>query len=121
MQNHLKAIFAISAITKESFGPLRKLLDQSTQHLQSLAALNQPPEKRFDDLIVHLISDKFDNNTPRQWEASIGFKEFLDWEKLKIFLTYKCNILEMELLSTTNKTEKTGKSPESHFINKVSH
>lgn len=104
----LNAPFSIPSIAKESFVPLRKLLDQSTEHLQSLASINRPLGKRFDDEIAHIITSKLEHDTRRQWEALVGFNEFPDWEKLKIFLTNKFNVLEVESLSTV-KLEKADK------------
>lgn len=89
--------------------------------IYSTFALNRPPEKRFDDLIVHLISGRFDNNIRRQWEASIGFNEFPDWEKLKMFLTNNAKSWKLSHYRLPKKQGKPISLPESHFLNKVSH
>ncbi|KAJ8965330.1 hypothetical protein NQ314_004210 [Rhamnusium bicolor] len=69
VHNHVKAIFDIPALNRESFSELRKMLDTLSKHLRSLQTLNQPIE-HWDTLLIYILTNKLDKTTARDWEET---------------------------------------------------
>ncbi|XP_060518380.1 uncharacterized protein LOC132697105 [Cylas formicarius] len=91
--NYIKAIFNLPTITKESHQGLRQLLDGMQKNLRSLNVLNCPTDQ-WDDLLIYLISSKFDNSTRRAWEFQNSTNKLPTLDCLTSFLKERCRILE---------------------------
>lgn len=92
IHNHVRNLFDIEPIIKESAQGFRKLIDNLMRNIRALASLNQPVE-HWDTILVYMISQKIDLNTRREWELfnkkdAPTFQEFLE------FLKNKCQVLE---------------------------
>lgn len=93
IHNHVKALFELTSISKESHAALRQLLDNLNKHLRALESLKEPVDK-WDTLLVYLMCTKLDNTTRREWEifaeklSNITIKEFTE------FLNKRCNLLQ---------------------------
>ncbi|XP_072392311.1 uncharacterized protein [Diabrotica undecimpunctata] len=93
VNNHIKAIFNLPFITKESNQCLRQLLDNTQKHLRALEVL-QRPTQYWDDLIIYLLTTKFDNSTRRRWESQNCTGNIPILDDLLKFLKERCRILE---------------------------
>lgn len=78
--NHVKALFTINALTKESSVCIRKLIDTILKNLRALKILGEPTDS-WDTLINYIIVSKLDKTTEREWE------------------TYKCTLLPSDNIS----------------------
>ncbi|XP_063545588.1 uncharacterized protein LOC134753595 [Cydia strobilella] len=67
VHNHVKALFSIQSLNKESPALLRKLLDTVLKNLRALKLLGEPTES-WDTLIIYLVVSKLDPTTEREWE-----------------------------------------------------
>lgn len=113
VHNHVKAIFDLPVIQKESHTELRNLFDNVTKHLRSLKALGEPTE-HWDTLIVHIITNKLDSITRREWESYETKNELPQMEDINKFLKHRCELLEkLEF----NKTDNQGKVKNRNYSN----
>lgn len=99
IRNHVKALFSMSAVYKESPAQIRKLIDTVLKNLRALKTLGEPTES-WDTLIIHIITTKLDVVIEKEWEqfkntsAGNSDKKF-NLESLIQFLKYKADTLEM--------------------------
>lgn len=92
IHNHVKNLFDMQPVAKESHESLRKLIDVVVKNIRALTSLEQPVE-HWDTLVIYLISLKLDAHTRKEWEISNNkisptLEEFLQ------FLKNKCQVLE---------------------------
>lgn len=93
INNHIKGLLEIPAISKESSAALRQLLDNTVTHLRALDSLEQPTSQ-WDTLIIYLVANKLDSSTRRSWESSIQKNHIPQLQDLIDFLTNRAQILE---------------------------
>jgi hypothetical protein len=67
IKNHIRALFDLPNVTKDSPASLRQLIDKVDLHLKVLKTLDAPTET-WDLLIIHLIELKLDAFTMREWK-----------------------------------------------------
>ncbi|KAM3967335.1 uncharacterized protein ACR2FA_011675 [Aphomia sociella] len=67
VHNHVKALFTIQKLSKESPHSLRRLIDIILRNLRALKILGEPTEY-WDTLIIFIITSKLDETTEREWE-----------------------------------------------------
>ncbi|KAJ8962292.1 hypothetical protein NQ318_018271, partial [Aromia moschata] len=79
VNNHVKALFNLPAVSKESHVALR--------------VLEQPVDK-WDVLIIYMVTNKLDNITRREWETKNTDRKIPALQDLISFLTERCNLLE---------------------------
>lgn len=91
--NHVKAIFDLPNITKESHASLRTFLDSITKNLRALETLEQPVDK-WDTILLYLFSIKLDVTSKREWEKSIISCTSPSMKDFKKFITERCQLLE---------------------------
>lgn len=92
IHNHLRNLFDMTPVTKETPDALRKLIDHLMRNVRALSSLGQPVE-HWDTLLIYMVMQKLDTNTKKEWEVTNKkdcpkFNEFLD------FLKNKCLVLE---------------------------
>lgn len=68
INNHIQSIFNIEQISKESAKALRCIIDTLNKNLRALKTLKLPTE-HWDVLIIHIVSNKLDSVTCREWEV----------------------------------------------------
>lgn len=107
IQTHMKSLFNIQPINKESHILLRGLIDVSNQHLRALESLGLPVEY-WDCVVIFHITSKLDPVTRREWE---DFSLKLNTDNptsndLFSFLNKRCQILE-SISSTKSNSFKT--------------
>ncbi|XP_067216952.1 uncharacterized protein [Linepithema humile] len=94
IQKHIKAIFELAIITKESHVALRALCDGVLKHVRALRALGRSTDQ-WGDLLVYIITSKLDTNTNKEWENSLSEAEFPTMQNLIEFLERRCHTLEV--------------------------
>lgn len=93
VQNHVKALFNLPQIQKESTAGLKHLINHINAHLRALNNLAQPSEA-WDTLIIYLITTKLDSLTHREWELTTKHSELPTLKELTDFLQKRCQVLE---------------------------
>lgn len=92
--SHIKGIFGLSKVSKNSASSLRTLLNEYSQHHDCLEALNIPNLNDF--ILVYILSEKLDFETMRDFDQQRGEDEdeFSSLIKLKKHLNIKCRSIE---------------------------
>ncbi|XP_045449094.1 uncharacterized protein LOC123657615 [Melitaea cinxia] len=106
VQNHVKALFTMNSISKESHIQIRNLIDTVLKNIRALSNLNEPVEY-WDTLLIYLIVSKLDPSTEREWEQHKGTlcskndnsSTSLKLDSLMKFLTDRADMLETLQLS----------------------
>jgi hypothetical protein len=93
VQKHIKSMFDLPYVDKETATNLRQLLDGVSKHMSALTALKQPTE-HWDALVVHLITSKLNQTTYKDWEMYIEPNILPTFSQLSDFLEKRCHILE---------------------------
>lgn len=93
VQSHIQSILEIQPIKKENYTELRQLLNVTTKHMNALKALKRPVDS-WDDLVVHILGNKLDPVTFRDWEDTLSGHDLPQLEQLTEFLMKKCQTLE---------------------------
>lgn len=106
VNNHVHALFNLAKIEKESSKSLRHLVDSTNKCLRALSTLGEPV-KYWDTLIIHMMTNRLDHVTNRQWEE---FRNNMsNTPILKDFMTYissRADLLEtLEESSINSKLE----------------
>ncbi|XP_050503610.1 uncharacterized protein LOC126882679 [Diabrotica virgifera virgifera] len=111
---HIKSLFNLPALQQESHTGLRQLLNGLQKHLNALEVLERPT-KHWDDILIYLLTSKFDNATRRSWENKINASEIRTLSQLTDFLKDKCRMLqtlETETKQPSNKSNSNFKQRE---------
>ncbi|KAJ8945553.1 hypothetical protein NQ318_020399 [Aromia moschata] len=93
IKNHVRALFNLETIIKESPSKIRKLIDSYSKHLRSLEQLGQPVNM-WDTLVIHLIMTKVDSITIREWEEFKIEREIPTLDQLTKFLRGRAELLD---------------------------
>lgn len=67
VHNHVRALFNLQSLGKESPVLIRKLIDTVLKNMRSLKVLGEPTDS-WDTLIIYIIVSKLDITTEREWE-----------------------------------------------------
>lgn len=67
VHNHIKALFDIQIIQRESATEFRKVVDDVSKHLRALEIIQEKSET-FDAIIIYVLLGKLDFKTAREWE-----------------------------------------------------
>ncbi|XP_045499305.1 uncharacterized protein LOC123696951 [Colias croceus] len=67
VQSHIKAIFSLQNVSRESACQLHNLIDTILKNLRILKILGEPTEY-WDTLIIYIVVSKLDPTTEREWE-----------------------------------------------------
>ncbi|KYN50342.1 hypothetical protein ALC62_14061, partial [Cyphomyrmex costatus] len=90
---HVKELFDIPPIPKESAEMLRALSDDFQKHLRVLQQLKEPVDK-WDTLIIYLVTRKLDPTTKKEWELKVAQEKLSTIKQLMGFLDTRCQFLE---------------------------
>lgn len=94
INNHLKALFSIEPITRESYKALRYLIDQVSKNLRALDTLGLPTDQ-WDVLVIFMMSSKLDVTTNRKWEEHKGtLSDLPTLLEFNTFLRNRADVLE---------------------------
>ncbi|XP_049865132.1 uncharacterized protein LOC126366187 [Pectinophora gossypiella] len=104
--NHLKALFKIDPLTRESHKSLRYIIDLVTKNLRALKTLDLPVDS-WDILIIFMVSTKLDPVTSMKWEEYRNdlddlprFSQFIE------FLRNRADLLETALANKSDRHEQ---------------
>ncbi|XP_053623554.1 uncharacterized protein LOC128682758 [Plodia interpunctella] len=104
INNHLKAIFNIESLTRESHKSLRFIIDHMSKNLRALDSLGLPTNQ-WDVLIIYIMSTKIDPITLRKWEESRN-NACSDLPTLSDFIQFLRNQADILETMFVNKSDK---------------
>ncbi|KAL0883544.1 hypothetical protein ABMA27_015698 [Loxostege sticticalis] len=108
INEHIKCLFSIEALTKESHSGIRNLIDTLSKNLNALNTLGEPTDK-WDTLIIYMASAKLDSVTARTWEEFRSNKDSPTLEEFYSFLRQRATVLETINASKINSNSKHDK------------
>ncbi|XP_048518882.1 uncharacterized protein LOC125504899, partial [Dendroctonus ponderosae] len=122
---HIKALFDLEILKRESHVGLRNLLDSMNKHLRALEVLKQPIDS-WDALVIHIISLKLDSVTRKEWEIEYSKLNVSNLKVFTAFLQEKSKLLETLFMNNPSNILSKGKrhsfvasnSPRCSFCNK---
>jgi hypothetical protein len=91
---------------------LRQILQTATSHLKALEAIKRPVD-HWDDLLIYLISSKFDYQTTVVWESTLS-TAIPVMKHLTDFLNQRCQILESLEINKINKQSQIQQRSSTH-------
>ncbi|XP_070170444.1 uncharacterized protein [Polyergus mexicanus] len=103
IQSHVRALFELPAITKESSAQLRSLVDSAFKHTRALHALGQPTIS-WDALLFQLITSKLDRNTHKEWEHSLNGTQLPPITEFWNLKKNCCDVLESIAQDSSNQS-----------------
>lgn len=86
-------LFGQASVTKESAMMLRQLIDNTSECVQALKALDMPTDK-WDAFLVYIVTQRLDADSHKQWEISLTDNEFPSFDELVTFMEKRCRSLE---------------------------
>lgn len=116
IHNHIKSIFELEQVTKDSSVALRQLIDGMFKHLRALESLDQPTN-HWDALLIFIITTKLDKNSAQEWEKFKLTCDSLRLNDLKTFLNSRAELLETLEVNHGLKTKEQGmvRSGKKHY------
>lgn len=127
VHNHVKALFSIQSLSKESSFQVRKLIDSILKNIRALKSLGEPTE-HWDTLIIFIIVSKLDVAVEKEWEQFKRAKRSNSNDKITLdsliqFLTDKASMLEMiqanHSINNKGSLEQSKKPQKSHCLASV--
>nr|XP_034195039.1 uncharacterized protein LOC117611213 [Osmia lignaria] len=107
VQSHLKILFELTEVTRDTPANLRSLAEQAQMHVEALATLGQPTTQ-WDAILVYLIGKKLDKNTRRGWERTLEIDEMPTFEQLLKFINKQARGEELETEVPTTSRGNAG-------------
>lgn len=105
INEHIKGLFSIAQLHKESEIGIRELIDTLSKNLSALNSLGEPTDK-WDTLIIYMASAKLDSVTARNWEEFRSDIDSPTLEQFYSFLRQRAFILETINAGKSVKNEK---------------
>lgn len=122
VQNHVSALFNIEPLTRESAVTLKGMIDDLHKNLRALEALGEPV-KHWDTLLIHIITQKLDKTTYREWEEWKGRLDKdkpITFDSFLTFLRNRADFIETMELSRSNQFSISAKTNSSKLKTMVS-
>lgn len=104
IQKHTRELFELKAVDTESAVGLRNLFDGARKHLRCLQILNQPVDS-WDAILIHLMANKLDKITRREWETASSGNVPQSYNMLEKFVTDRCQMLDAMPLKRSLQNE----------------
>lgn len=130
VHNHVKSLFSMPNINKESPSLIRKLIDTILKNIRALKLLGEPTEY-WDTLVIYLVVTKLDSATEREWERfksmvlpSSADTDTITKVKLNDLITFLRDKADMlETLSVTHSKPQPSHSSDNrrHSFNTQTH
>ncbi|XP_061388720.1 uncharacterized protein LOC133323837, partial [Musca vetustissima] len=92
-QTHIKEIFGLHSVDKNSALSLRQLSDKLNAHVRALDTICSK-EQMADGLLIYLITSKLDLQSLAKWEEHLHNDKLPSWDSLSSFLDRRCRMLE---------------------------
>lgn len=124
VHTHVKSLFSLQTLTKESPDLIRKFVDTIVKNLRSLNILGEATES-WDTLIIYMAVTKLDPATEREWEQhksslisaqSDGSKVVIKLTDLLKFLRDRADMLETLNLNHTKHTNNAREPKKQNFV-----
>lgn len=93
VQKHTRELFDLKTVEVESAAGLRNLFDSARKHLRCLENLKQPVES-WDAMLIHLMTNKLDPVTRREWESVASGTVPPLYQQLETFVMDRCQVLD---------------------------
>lgn len=100
IRGHLKQIFELPNVTRDSYSALRNFTDNFLKHFRSLENLNEPVTS-WSTILIYLLVSKLDMSSKREWEIQTKDIVSPSIEEFKTFLSDRCQLLESVQLKAT--------------------
>lgn len=95
VETYIRGLFHVHLMSSGSSNKVRRLLDESTRHVESLKYLNQPFLGVSDLLLIHIVSSTMDSAFRMAWEAMQKRKGKLpQYSQTISFIQARCQMLE---------------------------
>ncbi|XP_011069285.1 PREDICTED: uncharacterized protein LOC105155080 [Acromyrmex echinatior] len=92
-------------MAKENSIDLRRISDGAAKHLHALQALKRPTT-HWDDILVLILTSKFDSLTLRKWETSLTGNKLPSLKQLLDFIAHRCQMLEATTRASTTSAKQ---------------
>lgn len=106
INEHIKCLFSIEALSKESDRDLRNLVDAISKNLSALKLLGEPTDS-WSTLIIYIGSSKLDSVTARNWEEHRSKLETHTLEDFFNFLRQRATVLETVYAAKTSNNQSS--------------
>ncbi|XP_062541989.1 uncharacterized protein LOC134209987 [Armigeres subalbatus] len=114
VDSHIHGLLSLKRMQGECTKQIRSLLNETTRHVEGLKLLGQDLEGVSERFVVVVLSDAFDPETRKQWEATIPHKEISIYEDTVKFLKERCSLLERcEASRPKSSTKESSQKPTS--------
>ncbi|KAL0902136.1 hypothetical protein ABMA27_000080 [Loxostege sticticalis] len=123
VNNHVQALFNVEHLQTESCSGIRHLIDLTNKNLRALSTLGQPTQ-HWDTLVIHMMAEKLDPLTHRQWEEHRNtLTNFPSLEIFIQFLSNRADLLEtlQENKNNNNNTNKIESSKTNSYLQTTKH
>lgn len=104
VQKHTRELFELKPVKVESASALRDLFDSARKHLRCLQNLEQPVES-WDAVLIHLMANKLDSNTRREWESAASGTTPPSYKQLEKFVGERSHVLDAIPLQSRQDSE----------------
>ena len=102
IKGHMKQIFELPSVTKDSHASLRTFLDTFLKQFRALKNLNEPVDS-WNTILIYLLASKLDVSSKREWEIKTKDDVSPTIDFFISFLTDRCRLLE-SLQTKVNKS-----------------
>lgn len=112
---HVKSIFDLPSIPKESYSNIRKFLDSFQKHFRCLRNLGENVDK-WHTILIYLLNVKLDSTTRKEWEIYTKRNDSPKIDDFTKFLNQRCQFLESidSKLNTSNINQTHYKKTTDH-------
>lgn len=104
IHNHMKNIFDMSSVSKESYKGLRNLIDVVQRNTRALKNLGECVEQ-WDTPLIFIVVSRLEIHTRKEWEAQTSHNLHPKLDELLTFLKNKCHLLETLDMKQTKPAE----------------
>ncbi|KAJ8981022.1 hypothetical protein NQ317_002877, partial [Molorchus minor] len=111
-ERHMKNLFELPNVTKDSHTSLRQLLDAFVRHFRALENLGQPVTT-WDTVLIFLLSSKLDIASKKEWELATKNDPSPKIQDFTKFLHSRCLLLET--LNSKVVTNQNNSNPKKDY------
>lgn len=112
VQEHIRLLFEIKTVEKNSRQDLRELIDTTRAHLRALQSLGRPVDQ-WDDIILNLLQTKLDYYSLARWQEEAPANRFPTLDDLFCTLSRRCLVLESTVRNLNSSSSKQSPSTSS--------
>ncbi|XP_058816823.1 uncharacterized protein LOC131680122 [Topomyia yanbarensis] len=94
IESHIRGLLSLKKMVSESHKELRRLLNEATNHVESLRFLEQDIIGVSEHFVVYLIISSLDKSTRKAWESTQTKGDLPKYAQTIVFLKSRCQILE---------------------------